>query len=261
MYNCNSAQAFPNVESLRRHLESVHQKTFCKICLQGRTIFIREHRIYHIKQLRQHIEYGDPSNERGAEILPHPWCDFCEQYFFNELTFMDHLQRTHLTCHLCTDDQFKNMYYKNYDSLEIHFAKSHFICPYQECKSKCYVAFQTESELKTHMELVHSRRANKGQVNATALLGFKQDDDEEPQFAGKRGGKPFKKEKIVLQDKEGVDFRYYFGQKYQMCHSRNDNSKKSNKRGGGKQTEERKVEEQPVAKSTVTDEEKLSTVY
>ena len=65
----------------------------------------------------------------------------------------------------------------------------------------------------------------------------------------------------MLQDKEGVDFRYYFGQKYQMCHSKNDNSKKLNKRGGGKQVEERKVEEQPVAKSTVTDEEKLSTIY
>jgi hypothetical protein len=32
--NCNhSSQEFPNVASLQRHLEQVHSKTFCKICL------------------------------------------------------------------------------------------------------------------------------------------------------------------------------------------------------------------------------------
>lgn len=52
MYNCNNTHVFPNVESLRRHLEQVHQKTFCKICLKGRAIFIREQRIYHVSNLR-----------------------------------------------------------------------------------------------------------------------------------------------------------------------------------------------------------------
>ena len=53
--------------------------------MKGRTVFIREQRIYHMKALRQHIEHGDPGSEKGAEILPHPWCDFCEEYFFNDL--------------------------------------------------------------------------------------------------------------------------------------------------------------------------------
>lgn len=56
MHECQSNQHFPNVESLRRHLETTHQKTFCKICLEGRTVFIREQRIYHLKALRGHIE-------------------------------------------------------------------------------------------------------------------------------------------------------------------------------------------------------------
>jgi len=25
-----------------------------------------------------HIQKGDPGSEKGAEVLPHPWCDFCE---------------------------------------------------------------------------------------------------------------------------------------------------------------------------------------
>ena len=40
--DCQSRQVFPNVDSLRQHMESNHEKTFCKICLKGRTVFIRE---------------------------------------------------------------------------------------------------------------------------------------------------------------------------------------------------------------------------
>ena len=84
--NCSTKQTFANQESLRRHMETVHQKTFCLVCLKGRTVFIREQRIYHMQKLRMHIEHGDPASDRGAEILPHPWCDFCE-YFFDGSEF------------------------------------------------------------------------------------------------------------------------------------------------------------------------------
>lgn len=159
MYNCNPHQHFPNIESLRRHLETAHQKTFCKICLKGRTVFVREQRIYHVKALRNHIEWGDPASDKGAEILPHPWCDFCQEFFFNDLLFHDHLNKMHLTCHLCGDAH-KNMYYDNYQTLEVHFAKTHFLCPYDSCKSKCYVAFATENEMKAHMNIVHKQGGN-----------------------------------------------------------------------------------------------------
>ena len=46
--NCSTKQHFPNNESLRRHMEKTHEKTFCLVCLKGRTVFIREQRIYHI---------------------------------------------------------------------------------------------------------------------------------------------------------------------------------------------------------------------
>ena len=107
-----------------------------------------------MKALRAHIEHGDASNDRGAEILPHPWCDFCEEFFYNDYEFYDHLSRNHLTCHLC-GDYHKNVYYKEYESLEKHFAQTHFLCPYEQCKLKCYVAFQTENEMKAHINIVH----------------------------------------------------------------------------------------------------------
>jgi len=114
--------------------------------MKGRTVFIREQRIYHTGNLRKHIEHGDPASKNDAEILPHPWCDFCEEYFFDNAIFSEHLHKMHLACHLCGEN-FRHMFYDHYESLETHFSRSHFICPFPECRQKCYVAFQTESEL------------------------------------------------------------------------------------------------------------------
>lgn len=139
--------------------------------MKGRTVFIREQRIYHMQLLRKHIEHGDPANERGAEILPHPWCDFCEEFFFDSNVFSEHLHRMHLACHLCGEN-FRHMFYDDYEKLEVHFSRSHFICPYDSCRQKCYVAFQTESELQAHLDIAHTRNAVQGNVNANALLGF-----------------------------------------------------------------------------------------
>lgn len=53
---------------------------------------------------------------------------------------------------------------------------THFLCPYEICKAKCYVAFKTEDELQTHVEIEHQGGAevSKGKVKANALLGFSQ---------------------------------------------------------------------------------------
>lgn len=101
------------------------------------------------------------------------------------------------------------MYYKDYNSLELHFNKSHFLCPYDECKSKCYVAFQTENEVKAHLEIVHTRSGKQSTiVNANALLGFGMKDDDESTHDSRQHKKPIRK--FELKDKEGVDFYFYF---------------------------------------------------
>lgn len=120
-------------------------------------MFIREQRLYHTKALRKHIEYGDMGDDRHGEILPHPYCDFCEEFIFNDLMFYDHISKLHLTCHLC-GDQHKNIYYKEYLNLEQHFAQTHHMCPFEQCKQKCYVAFKTEDELRAHVDITHSKQ-------------------------------------------------------------------------------------------------------
>ena len=49
VHGCNPGYQFHTLEALKQHLEREHQKTFCKICLKGRLVFIREHRLYHLK--------------------------------------------------------------------------------------------------------------------------------------------------------------------------------------------------------------------
>lgn len=81
------------------------------------------------------------------------------------------------------------MFYDHYESLEIHFSRSHFMCPYDSCRQKCYVAFQTESELQAHLNITHTRQSASANVNANALLGFTSDAQDDESKANKRPAK------------------------------------------------------------------------
>jgi len=109
---------------------------------------------------------------------------------------------------LCGDFE-KNRFYKDYNSLEVHFSKSHYLCPYEQCKSKCYVAFRTESEMMVHLDLVHKKK-DSTKVNANSLLSFGFDDENFDKKKKKQDDAP------KIQDDEGVDFGFYFSLKYQM---------------------------------------------
>jgi len=128
-----------------------------------------------------------------------------------------------LTCNLCGDFQ-KNRHYKDYPSLEIHFAKSHYLCPYEQCKAKCYVAFQSESEVQVHLDLVHKKQ-DLSKVNANSLLSFGYDDDDERK-------KKKQVEATKINDDEGVDFGFYFSTKYQMIHGGKRRDQRPATRGG-----------------------------
>jgi hypothetical protein len=84
---------------------------------------------------------------------------------------------------------------------------------------KCYVAFKTENELRTHLDIEHNKAnagAKDGAVKANALLGFQREavQDEEAKNS-KNPGLRDREEKIKIKDSEGIDFSYYFSYKYQ----------------------------------------------
>lgn len=92
--------------------------------------------------------------------------------------------------------------------MENHFAWSHFLCPYESCKAKCYVAFRTEDELQAHVDIEH--RSKDKVIKANALLGFEY-DQKKPKY---------KETKVEIKDSEGVDFSFYFSEKYNLVHDK-----------------------------------------
>ena len=69
--------------------------------------------------------------------------------------------------------------------------------------------------MQTHINIEH--RARDKHVNANVLLAFDYDKDE------KRKNKKFQKTEI--RDSEGVDFSFYFSEKYNLIHEQKKNLK------------------------------------
>lgn len=60
----------------------------------------------------------------------------------------------HYNCHVC-GDKYKYLYYKNYEELEKHFDKTHYLCPEPFCWASNYVVFKTPEELTLHTYTKH----------------------------------------------------------------------------------------------------------
>ena len=96
--------------------------------------------------MKKHLHNGDFDDEGNLTFL-HPYCRFCNKYYFSEDKFKVHLNQAHYTCHVCTDD-YKFTYYKDYKSLENHFKLSHFFCEDNNCREKGFVVFSTLGEFE-----------------------------------------------------------------------------------------------------------------
>lgn len=164
-----------NIDQLKGHLFHQHRLLMCSLCLEGRKIFICEQKLYTRAQLNQHIQTGDSEvdgteSERGG-FMGHPLCEFCRTPFYGDNELYSHMSTEHYTCHMCQRQhpgQYE--YYKNYDDLEIHFRRDHFLCEDESCLAKKFVVFQSESELKRHNTLEHGGRMSRSQRSAALQI-------------------------------------------------------------------------------------------
>lgn len=106
-----------NLEALHKHTRSEHQKHFCRICVEGRKLFLAEQPLYTQKELKKH--------ETGLD--GHPLCAYCQVRFFDNAALFAHMNEKHLTCHLC-GIQHQYRYYRDYQGLAQHFKRAHFLC-------------------------------------------------------------------------------------------------------------------------------------
>lgn len=139
---------------LKDHAKTVHQMSFCSVCLSHRKVFPHEQRLYTASQLQVHMESGDPDD---PELFGkgHPQCQFCHQTLYGNDELYKHLREKHFQCTLCEMVGSEYIYFENYSSLFAHFKQKHFVCEHPECLRQKYVVFKDEIDLKAHQATVH----------------------------------------------------------------------------------------------------------
>lgn len=154
-YNCpqdDCEEAFENWGELKRHAKQVHQRSCCDLCIRNKKIFSHEHTLYTNEQLQKHRLVGDASFNKDDEtgFTGHPDCVFCQTRFYGADELFEHCRDKHEQCHLCLRKGIQRQYYANYDNLEKHFKKDHYLCIYKECLDNKFVVFDSDIDLKAH---------------------------------------------------------------------------------------------------------------
>ncbi|KAI9748922.1 MAG: hypothetical protein M1835_001684 [Candelina submexicana] len=139
---------------LHRHVKSIHGKIMCDSCTKHKKVFTHEHELFMISELRRHEKFGDdnPGAVDQSGFKGHPECGFCRKRFYGDDELYVHCREQHERCHICDrgNSGRQQQYFVDYNSLELHFRKDHFLCPEQDCLDKKFVVFESEIDLKAH---------------------------------------------------------------------------------------------------------------
>ena len=135
------------------------------LCTRNKKVFTHEHELFTQSTLRKHERYGDdnPGAVDQSGFKGHPECGFCRERFYDDDYLYSHCRDKHERCHICdrmTSGR-QQQYYLDYNALEIHFSKDHFLCPDKECLEKKFVVFDSEMDLKAHQLETHPNGLSK----------------------------------------------------------------------------------------------------
>ncbi|KAK5659240.1 hypothetical protein OQA88_1332 [Cercophora sp. LCS_1] len=147
---------------LHRHVRSVHHKKMCDLCTRNKKVFTHEHDVYTDKELGEHMRHGDSKPGATTGFKGHPLCGFCGERFYDDDKLYEHCRNKHERCFICDRrDSRQPHYYLDYNALEEHFRKDHFICPDRECLEKKFVVFESDVDLKAHQLSEHGSSLSK----------------------------------------------------------------------------------------------------
>ncbi|CAK7206244.1 hypothetical protein SEUCBS139899_009031 [Sporothrix eucalyptigena] len=166
-YNCpdgNCDYAGFGWPDLHRHVKAVHHKRMCDLCTRHKKVFTHEHELFADKALEKHMRHGDdkPGAVDQTGFRGHPLCGFCGERFYDDDKLYEHCRNKHERCFICDRrDSRQPHYYRNYNELEKHFRKDHYICSDRECLEKKFVVFEAELDLKAHQLSEHGNTLSK----------------------------------------------------------------------------------------------------
>lgn len=143
---------FGTSQQLRGHARREHRAVFCDICFSGKKLFISEMQLFTLDRDKSYS-----SHLRGHLKKEHPMCKFCRKYFLDDEKLYAHLQEKHETCAICERSGRLHEYYVNFEQLERHYRKHHYICKHDSCRG---VVFATQIEFQAHEHTQHNANAN-----------------------------------------------------------------------------------------------------
>jgi len=166
------------------------------LCTRNKKVFTHEHELFTFNELKKHQKFGDdnPGSVDQSGFKGHPECGFCRQRFYGDDELYTHCRDKHERCHICDrrNEGRQQQYYVNYDSLELHFRKDHFLCPDQECLEKKFVVFDSEMDLKAHQLEAHPNGLSKDarrDARRVDLSNFQVRQTHEQEMGGRRDGR------------------------------------------------------------------------
>jgi hypothetical protein len=192
-YNCPDGEcdvACLSWPDLHKHVRAVHHKKICDLCSRHKKVFTHEHELYTDKELNTHLTKGDdnPGAIDQSGFKGHPLCGFCKQRFYGEDELYVHCREKHERCFICDRRGGAAVYYVNYDSLEVHFRKDHFLCPDQACLDKKFIVFPSEIDLKAHQLEDHGDTLSKDVRRDARMVDISGFDYRAPYIQERRGG-------------------------------------------------------------------------
>ena len=177
---------------LHRHVRSAHQKKMCDLCTRNKKVFTHEHELFTDKALHKHMAHGDdrPGDVAQTGFKGHPLCGFCGERFYDDDKLYEHCRNKHERCFICDRrDSRSPHYYMDYDALEVHFKKDHFLCLDRECLEKKFVVFESEIDLKAHQLSEHADSLSKDVRRDARLVDISGFDYRQPYQEERRGGR------------------------------------------------------------------------
>jgi hypothetical protein len=175
---------------LHKHVRAVHHKKICDLCSRHKKVFTHEHELFTDAELGRHMKKGDdnPGAIDQTGFKGHPLCSFCNQRFYGEDELYVHCRDAHERCFICDRRGGQPQYYLNYDSLEKHFQKDHFLCLEKECLDKKFIAFPSEIDLKAHQLQEHGSTLSKDVRRDARVVDISSFDYRAPYVQERRGG-------------------------------------------------------------------------
>ncbi|KAI8965309.1 hypothetical protein F5Y11DRAFT_355125 [Daldinia sp. FL1419] len=175
---------------LHRHVRTTHHKKMCDLCTRNKKVFTHEHELFTDKELEKHMRHGDdrPGAVDQTGFKGHPLCAFCGERFYDDDKLYEHCRSKHERCFLCDrQDPRQPHYYRDYNALEEHFKKDHFLCLDRECLEKKFVVFGSEIDLKAHQLSEHGNTLSKDVRRDARLVDLSSFDYRQP-YQQRRGG-------------------------------------------------------------------------